>query len=100
MHEVIANLVRNALQASPPDVPVSVRVAVEAGALVYEVRDRGEGIPAGQEEAIFEPFQTTRVRGTGLGLAVARRVVELHGGVITAAQHPAGGAVFRVVLPK
>ncbi|GAB4525715.1 MAG: hypothetical protein Tsb0020_43650 [Haliangiales bacterium] len=100
MHEVIANLVRNALQASPPDLPVSVRVAAEAGALVYEVRDRGDGIPTGQEEAIFEPFQTSRVRGTGLGLAVARRVVELHGGVITAAQHPAGGALFRVVLPK
>ncbi len=128
MQEVLANLVRNALQAVPAGAdaeaatapsevggensagsgaapaevaaPVELRVTSERGALVYELRDRGDGIPPGQEDAIFEPFHTRRVRGTGLGLAVARRVVELHGGSIAAYNHPEGGAVFRILLPK
>jgi two-component system sensor histidine kinase HydH len=68
--------------------------------LAYEVRDFGEGIPGGEEEQIFEPFHTTRVRGTGLGLAVARRIAEQHGGSVTAGNHPEGGAVFRLRIPR
>ena len=60
--------------------------------LVFRIRDHGAGLPRGDEERIFEPFFTTRTSGTGLGLAVARRVVELHGGSLTAANHPQGGA--------
>jgi two-component system sensor histidine kinase HydH len=67
---------------------------------VIEVRDRGPGIPAGEEERIFEPFHTTRMRGTGLGLAVARRIVSLHGGTIAARNGDDGGAVFTIELPR
>ena len=99
MQQVLSNLLRNAVQASPPGSPVFARIATEEKALLYEVRDVGTGIPAGQEHVIFEPFHTGRPLGNGLGLAVARRVVELHGGSIRASNHPEGGALFRVRIP-
>lgn len=99
MHQVLANLLENAVQAAPHDRSVA-SARTEDGTLVYEVRDRGPGIPRADLGRIFEPFHTTRVRGTGLGLAVARRVVELHGGRIEARNHPDGGAVFEVRLPN
>lgn len=64
------------------------------------MRDHGEGLEPGSESRIFEPFFTTRTTGTGLGLAVTRRVIELHGGQVTARNDPEGGAVFRIVLRK
>ncbi len=95
--EALANVVRNGLEAG--DGGVTVRVAGARGALVIEVRDRGPGIAPGEEEAIFEPFHTRKVKGTGLGLAIARRTAALHGGTITARNHPDGGALFRFTLP-
>jgi two-component system sensor histidine kinase HydH len=80
--------------------PINVDLDIHAdGYLVIEVRDRGEGIAPGEEERVFEPFYTRRVKGTGLGLALARRIVEGHGGTITARNQPDGGAVFSVRLP-
>jgi two-component system sensor histidine kinase HydH len=99
MQQVLSNLLRNAVQASPAGASVFARVAAEPNALLYEVRDVGTGIPPGQEALIFEPFHTQRPLGNGLGLAVARRVVELHGGSIQASNHPEGGALFRVRIP-
>ncbi|HEX6198974.1 MAG TPA: ATP-binding protein, partial [Thermoanaerobaculia bacterium] len=63
------------------------------------VWDRGEGVPEGDRERIFEPFYTTRTRGTGLGLAVARRIVALHGGTLQVGDREGGGAEFRVGIP-
>ncbi|MBI5498765.1 MAG: two-component sensor histidine kinase [Deltaproteobacteria bacterium] len=99
VRQALANVLRNAAQASPEGAAAEASVTVEDGRLVFVVRDRGAGIPAGEEEAIFEPFHTKRVRGTGLGLAVARSVADRHGGTIAAANHPDGGAVFRISLP-
>jgi two-component system sensor histidine kinase HydH len=99
MRQVATNLLQNALQASPPDALVEVSIDQERGSLRLQFRDHGEGIPPGEEERIFEPFHTKRVRGTGLGLAVVRRIVDLHGGAVDARQHPDGGAVFVVTLP-
>ncbi len=100
MEEVLVNLLRNARDASPAGKPIDVALDVQADRhLVIEVRDRGEGIPAGEEERVFEPFYTRRAKGTGLGLALARRIVEGHGGAITARNHADGGAVFSVRLP-
>jgi len=93
----IHNLVDNALQASP-DESVEVKVATEGADVVLTVRDRGPGLPAGSEAEIFEPFVTTRVRGTGLGLAVARRIAEQHDGTLTGETHPEGGALFTLRL--
>ena len=99
MHQALVNLLRNAVDASPAGTHAEASVAREGEALGFRVRDRGLGVPAGDADRIFEPFYTTRAKGTGLGLAVARRIVELHGGAVTAQTHPEGGAEFRVVIP-
>jgi two-component system sensor histidine kinase HydH len=99
MEQVLVNLLRNARHASPPDAAVELRVEARGGALVFEVLDRGEGLPAGDEERIFEPFHTTRTRGTGLGLTLARQIAVGHGGTLRAENRPGGGACFRVTLP-
>jgi two-component system sensor histidine kinase HydH len=99
MQQVISNLVDNALQAAPEE-RVEVEIRQLARACVFEVRDRGSGVPADQRELIFQPFHTTRIRGTGLGLAVSRRIVELHGGTIVVEENPGGGALFRVTIPQ
>jgi len=100
MRQALTNVMRNARQASPDGTRPEADVRRQNGNLVFTVRDFGAGIPAGDEKRIFSPFYTTRTAGTGLGLAVAQRVAELHGGTITAANHAEGGAVFRVVVPR
>jgi two-component system sensor histidine kinase HydH len=99
MESVLVNLLRNALAATPEGAEVELYVGARGEQLVYEVRDRGEGIAPGDEERIFEPFFTRRAKGTGLGLAVARRVVEGHGGTIVVERRDGGGTCFRVELP-
>ncbi|MCA9691436.1 MAG: ATP-binding protein [Nannocystaceae bacterium] len=99
IHQVLLNLLKNARQADPDGTP-AVTVREHAGALHITVRDHGDGIDPAMIERIFEPFQTSRVQGTGLGLSVARRVVELHGGTITAGDAPGGGAEFHLTIPR
>ena len=69
---------------------------------VVKISDTGGGIAPEHLEKIFDPFYTTKDigEGTGLGLAVSRRIVEEHGGAIEAANDPQGGAVFTIYLPK
>jgi two-component system sensor histidine kinase HydH len=98
MQQVLTNLLNNAVEASPEGAPVDVTALKEEISLVITFRDRGEGISEEDLGLIFEPFFTTRTKGTGLGLAVARRIVELHGGTLTAHSIPDGGAEFRVIL--
>lgn len=100
MEEVLVNLLRNARDASKAGQPIEVTVCQTPDrSLRFEVRDHGEGIAEAEEERLFEPFYTKRAKGTGLGLALARRIVEGHGGTISARNHPGGGAVFTVCLP-
>lgn len=96
MARALHNLIENALQA---DEHGTVRVRVrDAGELVVEVRDHGPGID--KDAKLFEPFSTTRVRGTGLGLSVVRRIAEQHGGSVTGITHPEGGALFTLRVPQ
>ena len=88
----IHNLVDNALQAASSNVELGFHDRT------ITVRDHGPGLPAGAQ--IFEPFLTTRVKGTGLGLAVARRIAEQHGGTLEGENHPDGGALFTLKLPS
>jgi two-component system sensor histidine kinase HydH len=99
MEQVLVNLLDNALKVTPDDKQVVAEVHRSGTNLVYAVRDHGPGVPESERARVFEPFHTTSVRGTGLGLAVARRIVELHGGRIEIDDAPEGGAVFRVLIP-
>ena len=100
LRQVLVNLMRNALQASPDGQAVTVTVKRRDGALRIEVRDHGTGVPAQERERIFEPFVAGRTRGTGLGLAVSRRLVEMHGGTLTADNAPDGGALVLATIPQ
>ena len=100
MEQVLVNLLDNARQASPAGTPVELSLSVSGGRLLIEVADRGEGIEPGDEARVFEPFYTRRTQGTGLGLALARRIVEGHGGQIVAAGRPGGGTSFRIEIPR
>jgi signal transduction histidine kinase len=104
IEQVLINLIDNALQVTPPGRKVQVAANAHGDGLILTVRDHGPGVAPADRARIFEPFHTTKTRGTGLGLAVASRIVELHGGridVMDAAQSGAdgGGALFRVFLP-
>lgn len=99
VRQLLINLIENARQAAPGGRPVA-RLAQRSERLVFEIRDSGPGLPRGKEDRIFDAFFTTRASGTGLGLAVANRVAELHGGELRAENHPEGGAVFRLTIPR
>ena len=95
----VHNLIDNALKAAEDASRVEVAIvrAREGREVVITVRDHGPGIADGSQ--MFEPFVTTRVRGTGLGLPVARRIAEQHGGTLIGENHPGGGAVFTLRFP-
>ncbi len=98
LRQVLVNLFDNAVALS--ERPVTATVGRAGSALRLVVRDHGPGLPDGDAARIFEPFFTTRTRGTGLGLAVCKRLVEAHGGTIAAAPADGGGAAFTIVLPR
>lgn len=100
MRQVLFNLIENALDATPAAERITVTVEQQADHLLLAVRDRGPGIPASARAEVFEPFHTTKQHGTGLGLAVARRLVALHGGEIVIGDAQGPGAIFQVRLPK
>lgn len=100
MRRALANVLRNAVQASPPGARVEASVSRERDRLVFTVRDHGPGFLPGQIAQLFDPFYTTRATGTGLGLAVAQRMVRLHGGTIRAENVPDGGARVRISIPE
>jgi two-component system, NtrC family, sensor histidine kinase HydH len=95
--QVLTNLIDNAIAAGPP---VRVAITTARDRLIIEIRDHGPGVAPGDAERIFEPFFTSKSQGTGLGLTVARRIVEQHGGTIAVGAAPGGGACFRIELPR
>ncbi|HEY9720690.1 MAG TPA: ATP-binding protein, partial [Oscillatoriaceae cyanobacterium] len=99
LEQVFVNLLENAAKHTPEGTPITVRARHAGDRIEIEVSDEGPGLPAGEEEHIFEKFRSTRTGGAGLGLAICRGVVQAHGGAIQAANGPRGGASFRFWLP-
>ena len=103
MRQVLWNLVRNALQASPAGSTVTVGVQVGDAEVRLSVDDQGDGVPEDVGSRIFQDFFTTRTHGAGIGLAVVRRIMEDHaamGGRLEVERSVHGGACFRVTLSR
>jgi two-component system sensor histidine kinase KdpD len=104
IEQVLINLLENASRYTPSGTPVTISARSIGTAVEVEISDRGPGIPAGQEEAVFQKFYrgttqgSSATNGAGLGLAICRGIIRAHGGTIRAV--PAdSGAVFRFTLP-
>lgn len=105
IEQVLNNLLTNAAKFSPPGSPVEVHIARDGAEVLLSVADRGQGIPAAELDRLFRPFGRTSVqstageKSTGLGLAIARRIVEGHGGRIWVESEVGRGSTFRFTLP-
>jgi two-component system, NtrC family, sensor histidine kinase HydH len=96
----LGNVILNAVQASPTGAKVTLRLQDRGGAGALIVDDEGSGFPRDSVERFLEPFYTTRATGTGIGLAVVRRVVEACAGSIEISQSPTGGGRFTMLFPR
>lgn len=99
IEQMLLNLLLNAIQAIEGAGRVDVRIESRDGKAILTVADTGRGIAPGQLDKIFRPFFTTKGHGTGLGLSLARRIVETHGGHIAVQSTPQKGTTFTVTLP-
>jgi signal transduction histidine kinase len=103
LRQIFGNLIDNAVKYSPTGEPVEVRVSQANGSVVVSVRDRGPGIKADDQRLIFEKFGRVAggntKPGSGLGLYIARSIVETHGGTIAVSSAPGRGSTFTVKLP-
>jgi signal transduction histidine kinase len=108
LKQVLINLVRNAAEAIDGAGIVTLRTRAlrtplggrETDAVILEVADNGKGIPPEVEKRLFDPFFSTKETGTGLGLPIAARIVERHGGMLRYQTRPGHGTTFGVVLPR
>lgn len=99
IQQVLMNLLGNAVEAGASEIGVIMRTA-PAGQVTVSVRDSGRGIPEDRLARLFEPFNTTKVEGLGVGLAICRNLIEAHGGRIWAANNQDVGATFSFTLPR
>jgi signal transduction histidine kinase len=101
LEQVLVNLVLNAIAAMPSGGKLEISHINDGPSLTLVIADTGEGIPEENLDRIFEPFFTTKGmgKGTGLGLAVCKKIVEQHGGRISVASHPGEGAKIFISLP-
>jgi signal transduction histidine kinase len=96
---VFLNLILNGLEAMPSGGTLTISASALRGSLILTVEDTGDGIPADLLPRIFEPYVTTKAKGMGLGLPIARRIVEAHGGRIRVESRQGSGSCFTITLP-
>jgi len=100
LHQLFLNLLQNAVQAGPHRGPIEVTAESSGkGGLAIRIEDRGKGIPRGNRARVFDLFFTTREGGSGMGLAIVQRAVQLHGGQIDLESDDGQGTIVRVTLP-
>jgi len=101
LQQILLNLLLNAVDAMPEGGNIEVRTGHDerAGTVHVEIADAGRGIRPEHAARVFEPFFTTKPGGTGLGLAVSKRLAEQHGGSLEFVANPGGGTTFRIELP-
>ena len=101
MRQVIWNLVKNAVQASPHRGTVEVRTGMDENGRAYlEIADEGPGIGTAQRERLFDMFYSGRSHGVGLGLALVKQIVDQHKGTIEILDREGPGTCFRITLPR
>ena len=102
LEQAVVNLLSNAHRHTPSGTRVAISGHVQGDEVLLSVDDDGPGLPAGEQETIFRRSYRLRPEGggSGLGLTIARAIVELHGGRIRAESRPGEGATFRVALPR
>ncbi|MBE0616440.1 MAG: HAMP domain-containing histidine kinase [Proteobacteria bacterium] len=99
LEQALINLIQNAVEASPEGATVTVCTAQKGSTVLIEVVDSGPGIPPEKMEDLFRPFVTTKRTGTGLGLPIALKIVEAHGGRLDLLNNPEQGLRARIALP-
>lgn len=99
IQQVLVNLIKNAMQAMTKGGTLTLQTGEGADGVWVSVTDTGGGIPQEQINRIFEPFYTTKKKGTGLGLMIVQRIVRAHGGRIELESHVGRGTTFRIWLP-
>jgi signal transduction histidine kinase len=100
MKQALINLLTNAIDASPEGEIVTVSSYQKGGKIIIDVSDHGCGVPIDRKEEIFSPFFTTKEHGTGLGLPIAKKIVEAHNGSMEVLENRQKGAIFRVMLQR
>jgi signal transduction histidine kinase len=100
LRQVLANVMKNALEATErqPAPRVDVRLYARDGRAVIEVRDNGVGMQPADREKVFLPFFTTKPAGTGLGMAIVKKLMDLHGGEVEIESAPGQGTAVRLIL--
>jgi signal transduction histidine kinase len=99
IQQVLVNLVKNAMQAMTKGGTLTLQTGETPDAVWVSVADTGGGIPQEQINRIFEPFYTTKKKGTGLGLMIVQRIIRAHGGHIEVESQVGRGTTFRIWLP-
>jgi nitrogen fixation/metabolism regulation signal transduction histidine kinase len=103
MRQALINVFTNAIEATTPEMQTRIEIELSTQtdkSVALRIRDHGKGLPHNFDERWFEPYNSTKPKGSGLGLAWVKKVVQECGGNVTATNAPGGGALFTIVLPN